>query len=312
MVNLILFFKGFIVGIAFIIPGVSGGTLAVYLGVYKKFLDSISNLFTEFKKSVYFLIPFLFGALVSVLALAKLFAILIEWNSFIVLLFFIGLLMGGIKHLYLKSGVKKINISALLSLVIAFFILLTIIIIDKTKTTTIVANFDLDIVSYLLIIGLGIISVTTMIVPGISGSAMLMVLGYYTAIVSNVIGNITDFSNFSYNIQVLIFYIIGMVIGLFVFSRIISFLLEKYPKQTYFAILGFVLASIIGVFLEIRNPNTATNYEEQIPVYKDIFTYIQDNILIVIIGVIMFAGGYITTKYLTKLEKSEEVNNESL
>lgn len=310
MANLIITLKGFIVGIAFIIPGVSGGTLALYLGVYKKFLDSIGKIFTNFKESLKFLIPFLLGALLSVLALAKLFAILIEWNSFIILLFFIGLLMGGIKHLYLKANVKKLNISVFLSLVFAFIILLTIIIIDKSKSVTMIATFDLNISSYLLLIGLGIISVTTMIVPGISGSAMLMVLGYYTAIVSNVIGNITDLSNIAYNIQVLLFFLIGMGIGLIVFSKIISYLLDNYPKQTYFAILGLVLASIIGVFLEIRDPRTASNYSEQIPIYKDIFKYIQENILIVIIGIILFIGGFITTKYLTKLEKREEIINE--
>ncbi|MCF7923797.1 MAG: DUF368 domain-containing protein [Candidatus Izimaplasma sp.] len=309
MFNIILILKGFIVGVAFIIPGVSGGTLAVYLGVYKKFLDSVGNLLTDFKNSIKFLIPFFLGASISVLSLAKLFAILIEWNSFIVLMFFIGLLAGGIKHLYLKAKLKKFNISAIIALVVAFGLLITIIIIDKTNTPNVIATFDLNLSSYLLIVGLGIISVTTMIVPGISGSAMLMVLGYYTAIVSNVIGNITDLSNFAYNFQVLIFYVIGMVIGIFVFSKLISYLLEKYPKQTYFAILGFVLASMIGVFLEIRNPVTSSNYEEQVPIYKNILDYFQNNILVVLVGVILFVIGFVTTKYLTKLEYRREIKN---
>ncbi|MFW5794129.1 MAG: DUF368 domain-containing protein [Bacillota bacterium] len=310
MANLIILLKGFIVGIAFIIPGVSGGTLAVYLGVYKKFLDSIGKMFTNFKDSLKFLIPFLLGALLSVLALAKLFAILIEWNSFIVLLFFIGLLIGGIKHLYLKAHIKILNLSTMLSLIFGFVVLMIIIIIDKFSSTTMVVAFDLNFTSYLLIIGLGIISVTTMIIPGISGSAMLMVLGYYTAIVSNVIGNIADLSSFSYNIQVLIFFFIGMVIGLIIFSKLISYLIEKYPQETYFAILGLVLASIIGVFLEIRDPNTASNYENQIPIYKNLFNYLGENIFIVIIGILVFICGLITTKFLTNLEKSEEIINE--
>lgn len=297
-----LIIKGFIVGIAFIIPGVSGGTLAVYLGIYKKLLDSIGNIFTDFKNSVKFLIPFAIGGVISVLGLAKLFGILIEWNSYIVLMFFIGLLAGGLKHIYLKSQVKSLHLPSLISGGLAFMLLLLVIIIDKTKSTEGIEYFNLVFTDYLIIIGLGIVGATTMIIPGISGSAMLMVLGFYTAIVTNVIGNVLNFDNLTYNLRVLVFFALGIFIGIILFSKLISFLLDKYPKQTYFAILGFIIASIIGVFLEIKDPNSNVSFENQKPIYQDLWTYISENPWIVIIGLTLLVLGYISSQYLTKIE----------
>ncbi|MDA3932145.1 MAG: DUF368 domain-containing protein [Tenericutes bacterium] len=310
MIFFVLMIKGFIVGIAFIIPGVSGGTLAVYLGIYKKLLDSIANIFRDVKNSLTFLIPFGLGVVLSVFALAKLFGILIEWNSFVVLLFFIGLLAGGIAHLFKKTDIKKHNVSNIIVSIAAFLILLTIIVIDKSKTAVGIEYFDLNFTTYILLIALGMISATTMIVPGISGSAVLMVLGFYTAIVSNVIGNVFDLGSLSYNIQVIMMFLMGVVIGILLFSKLISYLLEKYPKGTYSAILGLVLASTIGVFLEIKDPSTANSFEMQTPIFKDLFGYLGSHPWSVVFGIILFACGFLVSLYLTKFErKGEKIEN---
>lgn len=301
-----LMIKGFIVGIAFIIPGVSGGTLAIYLGIYKKLLHSISHIFSEFKESMKFLIPFGIGGIISVLGLAKLFGILIEWNSFIVLMFFIGLLLGGIKHIYHKAEVKSFHLPSYIALILSFAVLMVVIIIDQSKAANGLEYFDLNFSTYLLIIVLGIVSATTMIVPGISGSAVLMVLGFYTAIVSNVIGNVLDFSSLSYNLQVIALFMIGVAIGVIVFSKVIGYLLDKYPKQTYFAIVGLILASVIGVFLEIKDPASNVSYEYQTAIFKDLWGYMSNNILVIIIGLLLCSAGFFVTKYLTKFELKGE------
>ncbi|HKL47970.1 MAG TPA: DUF368 domain-containing protein [Candidatus Izemoplasmatales bacterium] len=305
-----LMIKGFIVGIAFIIPGVSGGTLAIYLGIYKKLLDAIGDIFKHFKESMKFLIPFGIGVVLSVLGLAKLFGILIEWNSFIVLMFFIGLLAGGIAQIARKANIRHNNLTSIISFLLAFGLLLTMIIFDKTRVSEGINDFDMNFRDYILIIGLGIISATTMIVPGISGSAMLMVLGFYTAIVSNVIGNVFDFSNFSYNFQVIVLFAIGIAIGIIGFSKLISYLLERYSKQTYMAILGFVLASIIGVFLEIKDPASGATYENQTPIFNHLWMYLSTHIWTVTIGIILAITGFICTKYLSRIEL-KGVQNES-
>jgi putative membrane protein len=294
--------KGFVIGIAFIIPGVSGGTLAVYLGVYQKMLDAISNIFKDFKNSVKFLFPIFLGIGLSVVLLAKIFSLLLDWNSFIILFFFIGLLLGGIKTIYNKCEMNKINVVKITAFILAFAFLILLVFLEKSNTGTGIAYFDFNFMTYVLLIALGMIGSMTMIVPGISGSAVLLVLGFYTAIVSNVIGNIFEFDDIVYNLQVIIPFALGALLGVIIFSKVISYLLKKFPQATYMAILGFILASVIGVFLEIKDPATATYFSDQLPVYENLLVYISDNIWSVAGGLISLAVGYIGSLYLTKFE----------
>lgn len=299
---LILLLKGFIIGIAFIIPGVSGGTLAIYLGVYQGILDSIDNLFKQFKKSVLYLLPILIGVALSVVLLAKLVSILLDWNSFIVLFFFIGLILGGIKFVYKRAEITKLDPSLIISFLVSFGLLILIIILDKTSSNPGIDYFSFSFWTYLLIFALGAIASITMIVPGISGSAVLLVLGFYTAIVSNVVGNIFDFGSIGYNLQVVIPFGLGAIVGILVFSKVINFSLKKYPKQTYFAILGFILASVVGVLLEIKDQTTASLFSDQISIFNDLLNYLGDNIFTVAGGLIALAIGYLTSKFLTQIE----------
>ncbi len=298
----ILLLKGFIIGIAFIIPGVSGGTLAIYLGVYQGILDSIDNLFKQFKKSFMYLLPIFLGIGLSVVLLAKLVSILLDWNSFIVLLFFIGLIIGGIKFVYKKSQVTKLSPSLIISFLVSFGFLIAIIILDKTSNNAGISYFDFSFWTYLLVFALGAIASITMIVPGISGSAVLLVLGFYTAIVSNVVGNIFDFSSIGYNLQVIIPFGLGALAGIILFSKLINLSLKKYSKQTYFAILGFILASIVGVFLEIKDQASATLFSDQVSIFNDLLIYLGDNIFTVVGGLIAMVIGFFASKYLTQFE----------
>lgn len=299
---LILLLKGFIIGVAFIIPGVSGGTLAIYLGVYQGILDSIDNLFRQFKKSVLYLLPILLGVGLSVVLLAKLVSILLDWNSFIVLFFFIGLIIGGIRFVYKRAEITKLDPSLIISFLVSFGLLILIIILDKTSSNPGIDYFSFSFWTYLLIFALGAISSITMIVPGISGSAVLLVLGFYTAIVSNVVGNIFDFSSIGYNLQVVIPFGLGALAGILVFSKIINFSLRKYPKQTYFAILGFIIASVIGVLLEIKDQTTASLFSDQISIFNNLLNYLGDNIFTVVGGLIALVIGYLASKFLTQIE----------
>ncbi|MGD9761105.1 MAG: DUF368 domain-containing protein [Candidatus Izemoplasmatales bacterium] len=299
---LVLFLKGFLIGIAFIIPGVSGGTLAIYLGIYQKLLDSISNIFKDFKNSLKFLFPLFLGIGISVVSLAKLFSILLDWNSFIILFFFIGLIAGGIKYIYKKIDSTKVSLSSVLSFIIPFFLLLAIIIIDKSRTASGIDYFTFNFWTYLLLIVLGMVASITMIIPGISGSAVLLVLGFYTAIVSNAVGNILDFDSIVYNLQVIIPFAVGAAIGIIIFSGLISSSLKKFPNQTYYAILGFIVASIIGVFLEIKDPSTAISFSDQLPIFNNLIVFIGDNIWSVLGGLIAFVVGFVGSRNLTKFE----------
>ncbi|MBU1144883.1 MAG: DUF368 domain-containing protein [Firmicutes bacterium] len=297
-----LMVKGFIIGIAFIIPGVSGGTLAIYLGVYDKLLQSIGNIFKEFKKSVAYLFPIFLGIGLSVVVLAKLLGFLIQWNSFITLLFFIGLIFGGIPSILKKVGKENATVSGYLAFFIAFGIVLLLLMSQLSQTGIGIAHFDMTLMNFLLLILLGAISSITMIVPGISGSALLMALGFYTAIVTNVIGNVFDFSVIGYNLYVIIPFAIGAALGIILFSKVIVFFLKEYPKETYLAIVGFILASVVVIFLEIRDPSTGGVFTDQLPIYNFLWNFIKTNVLSVIFGVLSLVLGVFSATLLVKLE----------
>ncbi len=299
-----LIIKGFIVGIAFIIPGLSGGTLAMYLGIYEKLLHAIGNIFKEFKKSVTFLFPLFLGIGIAVVGLASLLGWLIDKNSLIVLLFFMGLVIGGAKDIYQRGqrDGKPINVFSILAFFVSFGLVMLLIVFGKLNQSVGIAHIDITAGNIVLIFFLGMAASMTMIVPGVSGSALLVVLGYYTAIVTNVVGNLRNFSDIVYNMEVVIPFAIGAAAGIIIFSRIIEKALKTYPKQTYFAILGFIIASVIAIFFEIRDPSTAATIDQQIPIYKNLFTFLGNNLLSLGGGILMFVAGFFIAKYMTKLE----------
>ncbi|MFA5466593.1 MAG: DUF368 domain-containing protein [Candidatus Izemoplasmatales bacterium] len=307
MTFLILILKGFLIGLAFIIPGVSGGTIAVYLGVYDKLLNAIGNIFKEFRKSMKLLIPIFLGAVISVVGLAWLLGFLIDKNSLVVLMLFIGLILGGIPALLDKISGKGKTKAAFITFVIAFVLVLTLVILDKFLSPTSRADFTISAGSFFLIFLLGAIASMTMIVPGISGSALLMMLGFYTVIVTNVIGNILDFSVVGYNLFVLIPFALGIGAGIILFSKLLGHLLGKFPVESYGAILGFVMASAIGIFFEIRDPATGLTHSEQLPVVDNFVGFIQANPWSMVWGfLVLGAGFFISFRFLPRADNKRK------
>ncbi len=304
MESLFLIFKGFIIGIAFIIPGLSGGTLAVYLGVYEKMLHAISHVFTEMKKSLVFLIPLFFGIGISVVSLARLLGYLININSLIVMMFFIGIILGGINDTYKRATAKSKTITpySVIALTVSLSIVLMLVIFGASDNANGMAFFDINPLTILLIFILGMLASMTMIIPGVSGSALLITLGYYTAIVTNVIGNVFDFDQFTYNILVIIPFGLGAALGIILFSSLIEKALKNYKKETYFAILGFIIGSIFALFFEIKDPSTAVSHDLQTPIYSYFFSYVMDHTLSFIIALISLIIGFIIAKKLTEIE----------
>ncbi len=303
---MLLFFelviKGFLIGFAFVVPGMSGGTLAVYLGLYDKLIHAIGNIFKEFKKSITFLLPVVIGIAISVVALSYLFGLLLNWNSFIVLFFFIGLMLGGLRSIYKTAKTDKLKIPAILSFLIAFAVVIFLVVFKALGNTGSVGYIDINFKNLIIIFLVGMAASMTMIVPGISGSALLLVLGYYTVVVTNVVGNILDFSNLLYNLEVLIPFALGAALGVILFSRVIEYCLKKYKSITYYAILGFILASCLAIFFEIKDPSTATLFENQLPIYNDLIKYLAENVWSIVGGLATLVGGFFAAKYLTKLE----------
>lgn len=245
MKAILLMIKGFIIGIANVIPGVSGGTLAIIVGIYEKLINILSCFWKNIKENLKFLIPVFLGMGLSILVGS----FIIDWgiNNYPVatMMLFIGLIIGGIPFIYIKVHKKYsfVNVSVFI-IIAAIVILISLLNVDRIVS--------LDDISFLLIIKLvfaGMIAAGTMIIPGISGSLVLMNIGYYEGIIS-AIKNLTDLSQMGHSLCILFPFGIGVLIGLVLIARIIKWLLNKFPVQSYFGILAFIIASIITIIIK--------------------------------------------------------------
>jgi len=244
MEYLLLILKGMIIGVANIIPGVSGGTLMITLGLYEEVIDTISHFFKNFKKNLKFIIPIGIGMVLSILLLSKVISICLRDYPFPTTLFFIGLIIGGIPLLWKKTKAAKYKWSNWLVFIITFAVVLTFAFL---KSGDFVVDLNsLTPIGYITLFIIGMISAATMVIPGISGSFVLMMLGYYEPIV-NTIKDLTKFDLLGHNILILAPFGIGIVVGIVLVAKLIEYLLKRYPIKTYYGVLGFVLASLVAI-----------------------------------------------------------------
>ena len=245
MKNIILIIKGFFIGLANLIPGVSGGTIAITLGIYDKLISSISHILSNIKENIKFLLPIFIGMILSILSLSKVMSFALDKFLFPTILFFIGAIVGGIPMLY-KKVKGRISISGIIIFVLTFSLVIGLTYLSGGN----LVSFDnINLIGYIKIFIVGIISAATMVIPGISGSAVLMTLGYYEPII-NTIKDLTNFSNLATNMMILIPFGIGVIIGILLIAKLIEYLLKRYEIKTYFGILGFVFASIISIVIQ--------------------------------------------------------------
>lgn len=248
MNNLKLIAKGFIIGIANIIPGVSGGTLMITLGLYERIIGAISHFFTNLKENLKFLIPLGIGMVLSLLLLSKIIGVCLDKYPFPTTLFFIGLILGGIPLLWKKvQGSTKKTTNWIIFLLTFLFVL----VFAFLKAGDAVVSFqNMGLGGYVMLFVVGMIASATMIIPGISGSFMLMMMGYYKPII-DTIRSLTDFSLLGENILILMPFGIGVLVGIVLVAKLIEFLLKRYEIQTYFGVIGFVLASLSAIIMPL-------------------------------------------------------------
>ncbi len=266
--NIILVIKGFFMGIANIIPGVSGGTLAITMGIYERLIEAISHFFGKLKENILFLIPIGIGAVLSILLGSKVIAYSLEEYPLPTILFFAGLILGGIPMLYKKIK-GNFDLKNIIIFILTFAFVIGIMFLKSSKD---VSFENMNIISYLLLFIVGVVAAATMIIPGISGSFMLMVMGYYKPIL-NTINDLTSFNNIFENILILIPFGIGVLVGFVLIAKILEYLFKKFEVPTYFGIIGFVLSSLIGIFVQTEGL---------------MFVPMQ-----IIVGIILFAIGFV-------------------
>lgn len=244
--------KGMLIGVANIIPGVSGGTMMVSMGIYDKLIHSLTHLFKEFKESMKFLIPIFIGVGIALVGLSFIIEPAFEHFPLQTSCLFIGLIVGGLPAMWQKVKGKGMKISYIIPFLVFFAVVVGLAAMGEKEGSAADLTFSLWSVIKLFVVG--IIASATMVIPGVSGSMMLLLLGYYNPIV----GAIKDFVTalVSFDIQgilsgcgVLVPAGIGIVAGIFAIARLIEIIFEKFPLQAYWAIIGLIVASPIAVLL---------------------------------------------------------------
>lgn len=247
--NIILVVKGFIMGIANIIPGVSGGTLALILGIYEEFIGAISHFFSNLKKNIAFLIPIAIGMVLAIVSLSNVIDYSYKHFPIPTCLFFVGLVLGGIPLLVNKvKGKKEVSkVSSYIIFLLTFLLVIFMACSDLIFKEGLKVSFvNINLTGYLLLFLVGVVAAATMVIPGVSGSLVLMLLGYYYPVIA-VIKELTKFKNLGQNIIIVGVFGIGVLIGIVLISKLIEFLFKKYETKTYFGVLGFIVASVIAI-----------------------------------------------------------------
>lgn len=240
---LIDFLKGIIIGIGAVAPGVSGGTIAVILGVYSRLTRAIANIFHNFFKKVKTLFPLGLGIIFGVLAFSRVMKYLFYHHEINVKFIFIGLMLGTIPSVLSDANKKGFKRAYLIPSIIAFGITIAFTILEN-NTISIIPTISPDfmtLVFYGLIVGFGTI------IPGVSSSIILMYIGAYETLLDVLI---------SFNIGMIIPLGIGFVLSVILFAKIINYLFRKAYGFTYYTVLGFVLGSMVAII-----PNVGIGYE---------------------------------------------------
>ena len=277
------FLKGILIGIAMIIPGVSGGTLAVMLNIYNDLIDAINNLFKHFKTSIKVLLPILFGALIGFNALVVPLEYGLKHCPLIIVSLFVGLIIGSLPSLY-RNVKGKISTPSIIWGLISLGIMIGLCFISGGNVTSI----NIDFPSIIILTLLGFAIACALVTPGISGSMLLMTFGYYEIILTKI-HELMKFENISQNILIVLPIGVGAVIGFFVISYIMGILLKKFPVSTYMAIIGFIVGSIGVIY------------------YKTFLDYsVKIDILQISLSIIFLIIGGITSFLIAKTIKKDE------
>jgi len=279
-----LLFIGLVIGITNVIPGVSGGTMAVVFNIYDRFVDVLTFNIQKLKANWKFVVPVLIGIAGGILFFSKVITILFVKFPNQTNLFFTGLILGSIPMLYL-AAFKKYNtettptnkqpvISTVIFIILGLALLLTIAYIQKklnlSKNVMLetLPPFTLKL-AIQLFFG-GAVGAVAMIIPGVSGSFLMLIMGVYPIIIKGI-SSIVMPSTFLQALIILLPNGVGTLLGLACGARAISWLLKKFPNQTYGIILGLIGASIYLVFPGFSTWNSFVN--------------ILINILCVVIGI---------------------------
>lgn len=241
--------KGACMGAADVIPGVSGGTIAFITGIYDQLIGSINSIngtalklffsgkFKEFWKHINgsFLVSLFCGILVSVLSLAGLMQYLLEHHPIQTWAFFFGLIVAS--SIFILRGIQGWNMKSAMFPVLGVVLGIVVCTLSPTQTP--------DALWFIFLSGA--IAICAMILPGISGSFILLILGKYKYIMGAITG-LTTGAAVGESLVILCVFAVGAVCGILAFSRLLHWLLARFNKETLMVLAGFIIGSLVKVW----------------------------------------------------------------
>ncbi len=249
---LIKLLKGALIGIAVVIPGVSGGSMAMSMGIY----DQLINLVTDSKgakRHIRTLLPYLLGMVLGVIAFSYVIDLLFKSYPLQTACAFAGMILGALPMLLGRVKGQRFHVShALIMLCTAVLIVLLTI---SSRSVGAVFSLTSDVPHMLLVLGLGFCASATMIIPGFSGSMVLILFGYFQPILEYVNGFTLallslNFPGMLQRLIILVPFSLGVLGGIFFMARVVRLLMSRFPYATYYGIIGLVLASPFTVLYQ--------------------------------------------------------------
>ncbi|MBR6525954.1 MAG: DUF368 domain-containing protein [Clostridia bacterium] len=243
--------RGMVIGVANIIPGVSGGTMMVSMGIYDTLIYCITHLFKQLKKSLLTLLPYGVGIVAALAGLSFIITGCMDRFPLPTACMFIGLILGGVPAIWKEMKHEKKGAVGMVLLILSFALIVGM----QLMKTENVAVIELSLLEVMKLLLFGCIASATMVIPGVSGSMILMILGYYRPVIDAIKGTMTalqalDFAGVFANVGILLPFGAGVVVGIFAIAKLIEWLLHKAKGPTYCVIMGLVISSPVVVLME--------------------------------------------------------------
>ena len=278
--------RGVVIGVANIIPGVSGGTMMVSMGIYDTLIHCITHIFSEFKKSIVTLLPYVIGMGVGIVGLSWPIKWGLSTQPLPTACLFVGLILGSLPMIWNEMKGEKKGPAGL----VLFILFFGLIILQQATAGEGEANFTVSFGEIVKLFCLGCIASAAMVIPGVSGSMLLMLAGYY--------GVVTGALHLEHGLgeaaAVLLPFALGIVVGIFGISKLIEMLLKRWKGLTYCAIMGLVLASPVAIVWTAFRPAEG----KVMPTL---------NAVTVILSLVMMAVGFAVAWYLAGLDKKNQL-----
>ena len=308
------------IGVGAAIPGVSGAAIAVILNVYEEIISAVNNFRKKFGHSILVLLPILLGIIIAVIPCIYLFHLAFKHLMFVLICVFAGFLIGSLPSVTKEvKGVKPNKLQIVLMITGFLFVItlgvLSIVLGKQINISGLFMDINHNCWLYFVLIPVGVIAAVALTVPGLSGSLILLVIGFYRPLIDSAEAWGSEilhghFDNIGSLIGVIGCFGLGCLIGVILVSKIMSMLLQKHRISTFFTIIGFIIGSIFVLFFnyEIFNYYLVWSGQEIASIQPIWKIYIEIPVGIVILTACAFLS-YLLVR-LEQRRKEAEINKE--